>query len=255
MRICTIVSIKGKLALSVFKARGLVLNERDAGESDKIVTLLLKEYGRLTVSARGARKPKSKFMAGAQLFTYSDFVIFKGKNFHALAQVDVIENFYALRGDYARLCYGHYFLELCDKTILESMACDALLRLLLLCLSALNKGRSPSLTARVFEIKFFQWQGLAPETEICSNCGGALTEPIYFSFGGALCENCRRPSAVRLSPAAAYAIRYVLAAPLNRLFQFDLADSALTELKMAARLFLRGHFDLTLKSLETLEQF
>jgi DNA repair protein RecO (recombination protein O) len=239
----------------VFKTRGIVLKERDAGESDKILVLLTKEYGRLSVSVRGARRPKSKFMAGAQLFTYSDFVIYNGKSFYAMAQMDMIENFYALRADYAKLCYGHYFLELCEKTILENTPCDDILFLLVRCLSVLARGLcDPSLAARIFEFKFFQLYGLAPEAECCSVCGAQRAERMFFGPDGLVCEKCRPSSYIPISSAALYAIRYIYASPVNRLFQFTLADAPLLELKKAARLFLSRHFDISLKSLEVFDE-
>ena len=119
VRLKRLAQLIQKNAMQTIKARGLVLREYEAGESDKRLLLLCKEHGRMMIYARGARKPKSKFMAAAQLFTYADYVITVGRGFHALAQAQVIESFYGLRTDYDRLTAAHLLAEVCEKTLLE----------------------------------------------------------------------------------------------------------------------------------------
>ena len=46
--------------------QGLVLRETETKETDKILTLLTAERGRLSVIARGARRKNCKFAACAQ---------------------------------------------------------------------------------------------------------------------------------------------------------------------------------------------
>ena len=44
----------------IIKIRGIVLKEVFVGESDKIITILAKDYGKISISAKGARKPTGK---------------------------------------------------------------------------------------------------------------------------------------------------------------------------------------------------
>ena len=239
--------------MSSFQAKGIVLRDRDTGETDKQLTLLTKKYGKITVIAKGARKPNSKFLSSAQLFTYSDFVIYDGGRFLSVAQADVIESFFALRSDYTRLCTAQYFIEVCNKTTPYNAPCDDLLHLLIISMSALAKGiRSPYLTARAFEIKFFQVNGIAPETECCAKCGGALPEPIRFGGDGIIC-GCYALPAVKISLAALTAMRYILTADLPNIFKFNASHEVLNEMKNASGLFFKHHFDVNINSLDMLE--
>ena len=240
--------------MTTFKTRGVVVCERDAGETNKLLTLLTKTYGKILVTAKGARKPRSKFLTGAQLFTYSDFVIYNGRRFYTVSQIDVIEGFFALRSDYTRLCLAQYFAEVCDKTTPLNAECDELLHLLIISISALAKGiRSPYLIARAFEIKFFQVSGIAPEITCCAKCAGALAQPIRIGAEGAVCS-CYTQPAVTISPAALAAIRYVLSAKLADIFKFSVSEAVLAELERAARLFFNYNYDATIKSLDILEK-
>jgi len=236
-----------------FKTRGIVIRERDAGETDKQLTLLTKTYGKIIVSAKGARKSRSKFLSGTQLFSYSDFIIYDGKRFYTIAQVDVIEGFFSLGSDYVRLCLAQYLVEVCDKTTPLNAPCDDLLHLLIISLSALAKGvRLPHLVVRAFEIKFFQLSGIAPETECCAKCGGSLSLPIRFCAEGTVCD-CYKQFAVKISPAALHAIKYILSAELSNIFKFKIGEEALNEMKNAARLFFNCNFEAVVKSLDLLE--
>ena len=53
------------------RTKALVLRETAYKESDKILTLLTQEAGKLTASARGCRKKGSAIAAGCQLLVWS----------------------------------------------------------------------------------------------------------------------------------------------------------------------------------------
>ncbi|MDR1664995.1 MAG: DNA repair protein RecO [Clostridiales bacterium] len=253
--------------MKTVKARGVVLREYEAGESDKRLILLCKGLGKLNVYARGARKPKSKFMAAAQLFTYGDYVLSDGGSFQALAQAEIIENFFTIREDYESLSCAHYIAEICEKSVLESNPADDLLLLLLKSLSLLNKknDRIPAKQIRlVFLFRFFAWYGIAPETESCSVCGGQVQPAgempegenarIPFADEGICCPKCggKKTRKTFLSPAGLEALRHILNAGLPESFQFKASGRVTAELSAGGKLFWESHFQTKLRSEEFL---
>jgi len=237
--------------MQTIKARGLVLREYETGESDKRLLLLCKEHGRMLIYARGARKPKSKFMAAAQLFTYADFVITVGRGFHALAQAEVIESFYGLRTDYDRLTSAHLIAEVCEKTLLENIACDDLLKLALKSLTHLSKPLlSPMHVVDVFFMRFYAYYGLAPEIDACVTCGTDVESGAFFSAEGLVCAAHKPGYGIRLSRAAVLALRHILGNDLTASFHFKAHEDVLHELWQAARMLWRFHFEWKLVSEE-----
>jgi DNA repair protein RecO (recombination protein O) len=238
--------------MKTIKARGVVLREYEAGECDKRLVLLCKEHGRLSVFAKGARKPKSKFMAAAQLFTYGDFVLADGRQFYSLAQAEVIKNFYPIRSDYNRLCHGHLLAEICEKTILESISCDQLLWLLLKSLSHLSKTNLPyTQVAAVFLFRFYLYYGLAPQVAHCCLCG---TEPGgggWFCAEGLVCGHCAGQVSHRvpLAAGAVAALRYIFGSGLPEAFLFRADENILHQLFQAGKLYWDSHFGWKLQSL------
>jgi DNA repair protein RecO len=62
-----------------FTTEALVIKEMKIGESDRLVTLLSREYGIIKAFASGAKNLKSKKASGTALLTYGSFSI-KNKN-------------------------------------------------------------------------------------------------------------------------------------------------------------------------------
>lgn len=239
--------------MSVFKARGIVIKEFFIGESDKIITLLVKEKGKISVSAKGARNQKSKFMAGTGLFCYSDFVIFEGRGFYSLTQCDLIESFYRLRNDIDKFYHASYFLELIDKTVLENMYSDEILLLLLRSLSVLSKDvLSPALIARIFEFKLLALSGFMPETKNCVYCRNELgcAEHFYFAHEGVVCSNCEgsEKGLIKISEATLYTLNYILSSDFDGLFKFNVSPAVIKQLTAMSEKFINEHLSLNLKT-------
>ncbi|MBR4073352.1 MAG: recombination protein O N-terminal domain-containing protein, partial [Clostridia bacterium] len=60
-----------------FTTDALVIKEMKVGESDRLVTLLTKEYGVIKAFAAGAKNIKSKKAAATGLLSYSSVTILK----------------------------------------------------------------------------------------------------------------------------------------------------------------------------------
>ena len=49
------------------KTTGIVIAENSLGDSDKILTILTPNVGKISCVAKGAKRPKSMLLAGSQL--------------------------------------------------------------------------------------------------------------------------------------------------------------------------------------------
>ena len=63
----------------------LVLREVNYKESDKILTLLTEEKGKLTVSARGCRKKDSPISSACQLLSWAEFTLYEFRGMWAVS--------------------------------------------------------------------------------------------------------------------------------------------------------------------------
>ena len=81
------------------RTKALVLRETAYKESDKILTLLTQEAGKLTASARGCRKKGSAIAAGCQLLVWSDLVLYEYRGRWTVQEVAVEREFRGMRQD------------------------------------------------------------------------------------------------------------------------------------------------------------
>ena len=132
--------------------RGLVLRETETRETDKILTLLTWEEGKISVTARGARRKNCKFAAAAQPLAYAEWTLCQRRDWHYASDASTLELFTGLRGDLPSLALGCYMAELTEAAAPEAVPVPELMRHLLnglYALSALHKIGRASCRERV----------------------------------------------------------------------------------------------------------
>lgn len=201
--------------MNTLKFRGVIIKEVHFKEADKILTIFSKEYGKIQVGAKGAKNAKSKFLV-AQLFAYCDFVVYKGRQFYTLTQVDLIESFYPLRLDYDRLDTAYQIVKQIDRwTIGEFLPgeTEEILLLLLKSLIHLCKDHADyALIFLVFGFKFLQITGFSPQIE-----------GVYLYTDS---------DKIRLSETSAYVIAHILTTEITKVFNFNLEKNMVKELTL-----------------------
>ena len=68
---------------------GIVLRETETKETDKILTVLTPDLGKIAVIARGARRKNSRIAASSQLLAYSELTLYKRNNWYAHSLLDL----------------------------------------------------------------------------------------------------------------------------------------------------------------------
>ena len=213
----------------------MVLSATPIGEYDKRVVLLTRERGKITAFARGARRPGNHLMAPASPFAFGEFSVFKGKNSYSLSKADIKEYFRDLSLDYEKTCFGFYFLEVCEYFGLEGQDETNLITLLYITLKAIEKNVVDRwLIKAIFEFKCLYLNGTYPDVFKCASCGRAENLILLSTVDSCVyCADCAKKSdnlGVFLSPACMYALRFIIEAPANRLFSFELEENARAEL-------------------------
>jgi len=238
--------------MKTFQDSGIVLKTIAAGESNKRVILLLKERGKVVVSAKGAQNAKSKLAAVTQPFSCCEFQIYQGEGFLSLSQGTIIEGFHSISAELERFYTASYMLELTDAIILPEMPAQYALQLLYLSLKKLTAGTNHNLIRAVFEFKLLQNEGFTPITEICSTCLAEL--PLtHFGGNGTLCPTCAQSQpSTPISLPCLNVIEYILNSEIKQLFSFSISDDIISELSTAATVFRQENVDIVFKSLDFL---
>jgi DNA repair protein RecO (recombination protein O) len=231
----------------LIKVKGIITKTTNFGEGDKIVTLITDRYGKVRAMAKGARRTRSKLIAGTQLFCCGEYLLFKGRTWYYIDQVEIINTFYRIRNDLIRLCYGTYLMELLSEIVQPEQPAGKLFGLAIDALNALCDDRAnPELVLRAAEIKALDYAGYRPQLDRCAECGKAGAE-LYFSpsSGGLICSDCRAGShhGYDISPSALKIMKLILRWDIKKLMCVKTGDRVLKELERIMRSFVSVHID------------
>lgn len=235
---------------------GMVLQAAPVGDYDKRMVVLTKERGKITIFARGVRKSTSPYLAIANPFVFGSFQVYEGKSAYTLVQANIKEYFTNLATKQPGIYYGFYFLEIADYFGTEGSGDVAMLNLLYITMKALMKNQiSNRLIRAIFELKSMVINGVYPDVFQCAVCGN--NENLQFissRYEGGVCLNCAHTvnDARRITPTAMYAIQYIIAMPLEKLYKFTLTEEAEREVTYWVEKYFDRNTDKKFKSLEIL---
>lgn len=243
------------------KCEGIVIRATDYGETNKVVTLYTREWGKIGVMARGAKKPNSRLSAITQLFTHGYFLVQMGTGLGSLQQGEMISSMRSIREDIFLTAYSSYIVELTDKSVEDKKPNPYLFELLYQTLNYLNEGYDPDVLMNIYEMKMLSVLGLNPTLNQCSVCGST---DGHFSFsireGGLLCHRCAHqdPYHFPLSPAAVRLLRLFYYFDLSRLGNISVKPETKAELRKVISAYYDEYSGLHLKTkkfLDSMEQF
>lgn len=160
---------------------GLVIRSVDYKESDKILTVLTDRLGKLTVSARGARRRGSRLLPAVQLFAYSEMTLFEYNGRYRLDEAETREQFAGLRRDLDSSALAAYLAEVLGTEAEGAPLQPGVLRLALNSLYALSQGVGERWQVKVaFELRYAALSGYAPDGKTLT---GALDGPAQAAAG------------------------------------------------------------------------
>ena len=220
--------------------RGVVLRETETKETDKILTLLTWEAGKIGVIARGARRKGCKFAAAAQPLAYAEWTLYQRKDWRYASDASTLDLFSGLRGDLAALSLGCYMAELTEAVCPEDVPAPELLRHLLNGLYALSTlHKPPALVKPAFELRLLCLAGYDPLAEACALCGREdPAEPVLDAAQGVLrCRDCGGGGGRPLCRDSLAALRHIIYGDPKRLYSFRLGEEPLRRLTAAAFLY------------------
>lgn len=235
---------------------GLVLRVTETKETDKILTVLTPDMGKIPLIARGARRKNSRIAAASQLLAYSELTLYKRGNWYMLDEASTLELFDGVRQDIVLLSLASYLTELAEAVCAEETVSPEILSLLLNALYALcYLHKEPRLVKAAFQFRLMALSGFEPLAEECAVCGTAQPEgPVLDISGGFVaCGTCRGPERsfrLPLTEAGLAALRHVLYADPRRLYSFTLEPGALQALDQAGEAFIAAQLERGFRTLD-----
>ncbi len=245
--------------MPVYKANAVVLHRINLGETDKILTLLSRESGKLNAVAKGARRPTSKLSGATELFTFSKMLLATGKSLDIISQGEIRESFPALRDDLALMTRATYLCELTDRFVEEREPNQDLFDLLLSALYLMQrKADEPDVIVHAYELRLLTERGYAPQIYACVKCGETvLRARMSFSpsLGGILCAADRftTDDAISIARETVDFMRSLMQGEPEEVVGLAPTAVALRETARCMRWYIRYRSERDLKSAEFLD--
>ncbi|GBC92818.1 DNA repair protein RecO [bacterium HR15] len=172
---------------------GLVLRRWNTHETDKWVSLLTREQGKLRLRVRGAHKSGSKMGMLSEPLNIVRTRVIRGRHQQLMVQPQMVATFLKVRSDLERLSAALALVELLDRWLPEEHAEPLVYETALAALNTLEAGQhAPSVLGWAIWrlLKLF---GYCPELDGCMRCQRSQEEGEWLldpGEGGLLCARC-----------------------------------------------------------------
>lgn len=241
----------------LFQTDAILLGRQELGEADRIFVVFTPHRGKLSVLAKGVRRPQSRLGANLDLFASVHLELARGRDLDIVTGVTPIAAHHALRTDLDAYGFASYFAELVRNLTQDRQDQPRVYALLESSLAALTQDIDPWPIVRHFEIALLSCLGYHPELFRCVNCRNELLPAINtFSAqrGGMMCPECRRvdPTGVALSVNAQKFLRTMLRSGLGTVIRLNVSGEERQEITAATSQYVRFIAERDFSSLKVL---
>lgn len=181
----------------------IVLRTVEFSESSLVVTLLTRDFGKVSGLAKGARRPKSAFEGSLDLLAVCRVVLLRKSSdvLDLITESKLQRRFrVAERGQRTlterlqRLYAGYYVAEMVRHWTDEGDPHADLYDLTERTIGRIDGDADLATAVTFFELQALRILGLAPRTDRCADCGGEFAAAARVAFGlhagGVLCSPC-----------------------------------------------------------------
>lgn len=181
--------------VALYRSAAFVLHTYKLGETDQIVVLFTRDFGKLRAVVRRSHSPRRYTASYYQPLMLLNAIVFgrPGQPLYRMQSVDIVQALRPLHEDFHLLRCGLYMTELIDVATHEREPVPELFALLHQSLEQLTQTADPGLLLRRFELRLAMATGYTPQLLYCAHCTGDLPpHACTFSprLGGLLCSAC-----------------------------------------------------------------
>jgi DNA repair protein RecO (recombination protein O) len=227
----------------IIRSDAVVLRSMPYGETSRIVSLFTRERGRLSVMAKGARVPGSRFGAALQPMSYCQCVFYHkpGRGIQTLSDASLIEPLHRVHRDMDRLSIALRMVELVSALTHEEEANPFLFNLLVQVLHYLDGAPPyPQNLLPYFQLRMARALGFGPRVERLSveavgDHGGFVSLATGSIVPGAT-EHARHASRKAIRSYAVFA-----RADVENVVRMDVPPDVAREVERLVDDFMRFH--------------
>ena len=248
----------------IVKTEAVVLRSMKYRESSKILALYTREFGKVSVLAKGCRGPRNKFGSSLEPMSHVLAVLYKKENrdLQLLSQCDLVRAFRHIPEDLELLYPAMTVVALLDKAAQPEEKNEALFERTVDALQAIDNATQNGVNVLYrYKMDLLDLLGYTLDFRRCVSCGavlgGEMTVGLKLEKGGAMCASCAQKYLTDgVLPGSILMLLQRLQEPrdIGDVTQVTLEKSERTEVGNAVHRYLRRHVE-GLERLRTEEVF
>lgn len=236
--------------------KGFVLKSNDYKENDAILHIYTKEYGKISLIAKGIKKIQSKNASGCQTLTLSEFTFIPRKGLSTLIKASPVTYYRHIKKDIELEVYASYCSEFLYKYTEENDPDALLYRDFMKAIDCLENGYHYSLVYCMFNAMILKVTGTPLVVDSCAYCNNASQiVGISYTGGGFVCQNCIGEYDVRYTKDILQAFRHINKYELIDIDKVHIEMPVLQELTSIMEHYIDEYTGITFKSRTFIKQF
>lgn len=239
----------------------IVLDCRDHGESDKIVTFFCQDAGRLSGIAKGAKRSKRRFVNKLELFSllHLTYSLSRHGSLAFISAAELDSGFLNLRTNVDLYNAATVIREFILMGVREKECDQRIFDLLRWAFGSLDENRPHLPVVIMFLLRFFDYIGYKPDLLHCHYCNLPVSAQKRYSFnyttGGVICADCAThgfQTTLPLSLGTMRLLNDIQFLPMERLHRLQFSNVALNESLILLHRYGRNLFQRDIHSWETI---
>jgi DNA repair protein RecO (recombination protein O) len=238
-----------------FTVSGIVLRLADLGESDRFVTLLTPDRGKITCVGKNLRTMKSRRNTQLELMNRIQVKLWRSRNSHYLSECNLEERFGDLKQNLKSMASGTFIIEATERLTAEEHLIPHLYDLLEQTLSLMDfYPNKHELLREAYLIKLLNLIGTIASFRTCSECHDSLPKQDAFldeNHSTIHCEACAKKNRSHLRRIPLETLKlmhFLLSHPIPATLKLRITREHLNIIDEFGRTFLRHDLRYPLKS-------
>ncbi len=170
------------------KINGFVIKETSYGETSKILTIITKEKGIISVMSKGSKRLKSTLRCVSEKFSYANFCInYKDNKMSILTGGDIINPLLNIKKDILKIAYVNFICELTYQVLKQNNS-KTIYDIFINSILKIEEGFDSGVITNILELKYLKYLGVSPVFDGCVVCGNNNVVTLSSYKGGFVCK-------------------------------------------------------------------
>jgi DNA repair protein RecO (recombination protein O) len=233
--------------MSLYRDVGVVVRSHKIGETDRIITIITQDSGKVRAVAKGVRKPGSRFGSRLEPMSHVQLQLYRGRELDIVNQVELVEVAGNVRGNLECTTDALAMCEIAERLSQERTPSPHLYRMLVGGIRRLNAEYSGAVLPAL-QLRLLAAEGVGPSFDRCIICDAEEgLDTLDVAGGGLRCKD--HPRGFTVTAEAVSMVKEILRGNVASQLRRDIVPKSVEEeVKRIARMLMEHHLERRIRS-------